>query len=112
MTWEVIIPFLRPIEGLILNPHISDILVNGPEQIFIEKFGKLERVPGITSNEKSLQVALRNIARHLGNDINEERPVLDARLPDGSRITRRVPALFRGRHNPGHPEISKPSLRL
>ena len=87
MSWEVIIPFLRPIERLILDPEISDILVNGPDRVFIEKFGKMERVAGVTLNEKSLQVAIRNIARHLGDDISEEKPILDARLPDGSRVT-------------------------
>jgi len=87
MSWEVIIPFLRPIEFLILDPEISDILVNGPDCVFIEKFGKLEKVPGVTLSEKALQVAIRNIARRLGDDISEAKPILDARLPDGSRLT-------------------------
>jgi pilus assembly protein CpaF len=87
MSWEVIIPFLRPIEPLILDPEISDIMVNGPDRIFIEKFGKLEKVPGVSLSEKALQVAIRNIARRLGDDISEAKPILDARLPDGSRLT-------------------------
>jgi pilus assembly protein CpaF len=87
MSWEVIIPFLRPIEGLIRDPDISDILVNGPDQVFVEKFGIMQKVPGVTLTEKSLQVAMRNIARILGNDISEAMPILDARLPDGSRVT-------------------------
>lgn len=86
MSWEVIIPFLRPIEDLIRDPDISDILVNGPEHVFIEKQGELRLVPGVTIPEKSLQVAVRNIARVLGDEINEERPLLDSRLPDGSRV--------------------------
>jgi pilus assembly protein CpaF len=91
MSWEVIIPFLRPIEPLICDPDISDILVNGPNHVFIEKFGEMQRVPGITLTEKSLQVAIRNIARVLGDDIGEEKPILDARLPDGSRVTAIIP---------------------
>ncbi len=87
MSWDVIIPFLRPIEGLIRDPDISDILVNGPDQVFIEKFGEMQHVPGVTVSEKCLQVAVRNIARQLGDDISEEKPILDARLPDGSRVT-------------------------
>lgn len=86
MSWDVIIPFLRPIEGLIRDPDISDILVNGPDRVFVEKFGNMRRIPGVCLTEKSLQVAVRNIARVLGNDISEERPILDARLPDGSRV--------------------------
>jgi pilus assembly protein CpaF len=91
MSWDVIIPFLRPIEGLIRDPDISDILVNGPDRVFIEKFGEMQRVPGVTLTEKSLQVAIRNIARVLGDDISEEKPILDARLPDGSRVTAIIP---------------------
>jgi pilus assembly protein CpaF len=91
MGWEVIIPFLRPIEGLIRDPDISDILVNGPDHVFIEKFGEMQKVPGVTLTEKSLQVAIRNIARVLGDDISEENPILDARLPDGSRVTAIIP---------------------
>ncbi len=87
MTWDVIIPFLRPIEGLLLDPGISDILVNGPDHVFIEKFGEMQRVPGVSLSEKSLQIAIRNIARGLGDDISAEKPILDARLPDGSRLT-------------------------
>jgi len=87
MSWDVIIPFLLPIEGLIRDPNISDILVNGSKQVFIEEFGEMHEVPGVTLSETSLQVAIRNIARQFGDDISEEKPILDARLPDGSRVT-------------------------
>ena len=50
MSWDVIIPFLRPIEGLIRDPEISDILVNGPDHVFVEKFGEMKAVPGVTLN--------------------------------------------------------------
>ena len=63
MSWEVIFPFLRPIEELIRDPDVSDILVNGPARVFIEKQGGTPAVPGVTIPEKSLQVAVRNIAR-------------------------------------------------
>src|SRR6266853_6793403 len=86
MSWEVIIPFLRPIESLIRDPEISDIMVNGSSCVFIEKHGELRPVPDVAISEKSLQVAVRNIARVLGDEISEEKPLLDARLPDGSRV--------------------------
>ncbi|MEP7354258.1 MAG: ATPase, T2SS/T4P/T4SS family [Acidobacteriota bacterium] len=86
MSWDVIIPFLRPIQHLILDPEVSDILVNGGSQIFVECHGELRPVPDAVISEKSLQVAVRNIARVLGDEINEEKPLLDARLPDGSRV--------------------------
>jgi pilus assembly protein CpaF len=91
MSWEVIIPFLRPIEPLIHDPDISDILVNGSGHVFIEKFGEMRHVPGVTLSEKALQVAIRNIARQLGGDISEAKPILHARLPDGSRVTAIIP---------------------
>ena len=86
MSWDVIIPFLRPIEPLLRDPEITDILVNGSARVFAEKAGRMYEVSGVTIAEKSLQVALRNIARVLGDDVSEEKPLLDARLPDGSRV--------------------------
>jgi len=86
MSWDVILPFLRPIEELIRDPEISDILVNGGSRVFVERNGSLRAVPEAVISEKSLQVAIRNIARVLGDDISEEKPLLDARLPDGSRV--------------------------
>lgn len=85
MSWDVIIPFLRPIELLLRDPEITDILVNG-SAVFAEKAGEMEIVSGVTISEKSLQAAVRNIARVLGDDISEQTPLLDARLPDGSRV--------------------------
>lgn len=81
----MIIPFLRPIEGFIRDPEISDIMVNGSSAVFIERFGQMHEVP-VTIPEKSLQVAVRNIARALGDEISDEKPLLDSRLPDGSRV--------------------------
>lgn len=86
MSWHVILPYLRPIEPLILDDTISDILVNGTTGVFIERDGQMREVPGVTIEEESLQVAVRNIARVLGDEIGEEKPLLDARLPDGSRV--------------------------
>jgi pilus assembly protein CpaF len=86
MSWDVIIPFLHPIEHLLRDPEVSDILVNGSARVFVEERGRMREVPGVTLSEKSLQVAVRNIARVLGDDISPENPLLDARLPDGSRV--------------------------
>jgi len=86
MSWDVILPFLRPLEPMLNDPEVTDILVNGPANVFIEKSGTLRACPDIEISDKSLQVAVRNIARVLGDDVGPERPVLDARLPDGSRV--------------------------
>src|SRR5437588_129592 len=91
MQFETILPFLRPIEHLILDPDISEIMVNAGSQIFVEKQGQLAQVTGITISEQALNAAVRNIARRLGDDISEEKPILDSRLPDGSRVAAVVP---------------------
>lgn len=91
MQFETILPFLRPIEHLILDTDISEIMVNGGSHIFIERRGQLIQVPGITISEHALNAAVRNIARRLGDDISEEKPILDSRLPDGSRVAAVLP---------------------
>src|SRR4029077_19646203 len=95
MSFEVILPFLRPIEHLIRDVEISEIMVNGSGRIFIEKDGELVPVPDATIPEKSLQVAVRNIARTLGDEIHDDMPLLDARLPDGSRVAAAIPPCSR-----------------
>ena len=91
MGFELILPFLRPIEHLILDERISEIMVNGSGKIFIERCGDLTEVPEARLTEKNLQVAVRNIARALGDEISEEQPLLDSRLPDGSRVAAVIP---------------------
>jgi pilus assembly protein CpaF len=95
MSFEVILPFLRPIEHLIRDGDISEIMVNGSGRIFVERHGELLAIPDATILEKSLQVAVRNIARTLGEEINDEVPLLDARLPDGSRVAAAIPPCSR-----------------
>src|SRR5260221_13005741 len=64
---------------------------NGPARVFIEKQGFLQQVPGVSIGDRSLMVAVKNIARRLGDDISESKPILDSRLPDGSRVAAGIP---------------------
>jgi pilus assembly protein CpaF len=89
--FELILPFLKPIEHLVLDESISEIMVNGPDRVFIEKAGFLERIEGVSLGDKSLMIAVKNIARRLGDDISESKPILDSRLPDGSRVAAVIP---------------------
>jgi pilus assembly protein CpaF len=89
--FEVILPFLKPIEHLILDESISEVMVNGSNRVFIERDGYIRQVPGIALGERSLTVAVKNIARRLGDDISESKPILDSRLPDGSRVAAVIP---------------------
>lgn len=91
LGFETILPFLRPIEHLIRDDSISEIMVNGPDRIFIEREGVLEQVPDLALSERSLMVAIKNIARRLGDDVSEAKPILDSRLPDGSRVAAVIP---------------------
>jgi pilus assembly protein CpaF len=89
--FEMILPFLKPIEHLILDDSISEVMVNGPDRVFVEKQGLLQAVPNVFLGERSLMVAVKNIARRLGDDISEAKPILDSRLPDGSRVAAVIP---------------------
>lgn len=89
--FEIILPFLRPIAGFIQDPDISEIMVNAGGRVFVERAGLVEEAAGVQLAEKSLQVAVKNIARTLGDDVTDERPILDARLPDGSRVAAVIP---------------------
>src|SRR4051812_10928338 len=86
MSFDVILPFLRPIAHLITDPDVSEIMVNGASRIFVEQQGLVREVPDVALDERNLRVAVKNIARALGDDVSEEKPILDSRLPDGSRV--------------------------
>ncbi|HKW02052.1 MAG TPA: ATPase, T2SS/T4P/T4SS family [Vicinamibacterales bacterium] len=86
MSFDVILPFLRPIAHLIEDPEVSEIMVNGSRRIFVERRGLVNEVSDVRLDERNLRVAVKNIARALGDDVSEERPILDSRLPDGSRV--------------------------
>ena len=89
--FEMILPFLKPIEHLILDDAVSEVMVNGPDQVFVEKAGFVEQVRGLSLGERSLLVAVKNIARRLGDDMSEAKPILESRLPDGSRVAAVIP---------------------
>lgn len=84
---EAIKNFLGPIGYLLDDPTVTEILVNGPNEIFIERKGKLHRVPEAKfRDEDDLLAAITSIAQRVGRRISFEEPRLDARLDDGSRV--------------------------
>lgn len=85
MSLDTILPFLQPIAHLILDPGVSEVMVNGNGLVFIQRNGALSSVDAALE-PKYLANAVKRIARSLGNDIGESKPLLDARLPDGSRV--------------------------
>lgn len=78
--------FLAPILGFLDDESITEILINGFDQIYIERKGKLTKSDAAFDSEDSLFAAVRNVAQYVGRRIDEDNPILDARLPDGSRI--------------------------
>jgi pilus assembly protein CpaF len=87
-----ILPFLRPIEDLLVDPTVTEVMVNeGGRRVFVERAGVLEPVPGRTVESRNLAVAIKNIARACGDEISEAQPILDARLEDGSRVAALFP---------------------
>lgn len=87
-----ILPFLRPIEDLLRDPDITEVMVNqGGTRVFVERHGRLECERDRRLDARNLTVAIKNIARACGDEISEAQPVLDARLEDGSRVAAMFP---------------------
>lgn len=83
---------LGPLEPLMADPAISEIMVNGSQHIFVERHGQLETLP-LTIPEKSLARIIERILAPLGRRVDESSPMVDARLADGSRVNVVVPPL-------------------
>jgi pilus assembly protein CpaF len=87
-----ILPFLRPIEDLLVDPQITEVMVNeGGRRVFVERDGRVERVADRVLEPRNLTVAIKNIARACGDEISDMQPLLDARLEDGSRVAAMFP---------------------
>ncbi len=84
---------LGPLEGLMKDPTVSDILVNGPHLVFVERHGVLEPTELTFADDAHLMMIIQRIAARMGRRIDEMSPMLDARLPDGSRVNAIIPPL-------------------
>ncbi len=84
---------MGPLERLMDDPTISDILVNGPQEVFVERNGQLEPTDIIFSDNDHVMRVIQRVVSRIGRRIDEVTPMVDARLPDGSRINAVVPPL-------------------
>jgi pilus assembly protein CpaF len=84
---------LGPLEPLLADPTISDILVNSPHNIYIERRGKLERTDVAFKDDEHLMRVIERIVSSVGRRIDESSPMVDARLSDGSRVNAIIPPL-------------------
>src|SRR5215471_9235611 len=84
---------LGPIEPLLRDPSINDILVNTYKHVFVERAGQLERVTATFQDDKHLMRAIDRIVSAVGRRVDDSSPMVDARLPDGSRVNAIIPPL-------------------
>ena len=88
MSYELILPFFpEELRALLLDPSISDLMINGTTGVFADRNGVAEHIPLISpyTNDR-LQAAIERVARILGQDLTTQNPILNTRLPDGSRV--------------------------
>ncbi len=84
---------LGPLEPLLKDETINDILVNGPRQVFVERFGKLELTDTVFKDERHLLRIIDKIVSAVGRRVDESNPYVDARLADGSRFNVMIPPI-------------------
>src|SRR5438105_14228360 len=84
---------LGPLEPLLRDPTISDILVNTHKHVFVERGGKLDRVATTFQDDRHLMRVIDRIVSAVGRRVDDSSPMVDARLPDGSRVNAIIPPL-------------------
>ncbi|MBN1911726.1 MAG: CpaF family protein [Pirellulales bacterium] len=84
---------LGPLEPYMQDSTVSDILVNGPDEVFVERHGRLEETDTVFADEEHLMQTIHRVVARVGRRIDEQSPMVDARLPDGSRVNAIIPPL-------------------
>ncbi|MEC8800882.1 MAG: CpaF family protein [Planctomycetota bacterium] len=84
---------LGPIEPLLSDPSVSDILVNGAEEVFVERQGRLEKTDIVFADNAHVMRIIQRVVSKVGRRVDEASPMVDARLPDGSRVNAVIPPL-------------------
>ncbi|HTV25973.1 MAG TPA: CpaF family protein [Polyangiaceae bacterium] len=90
---ETLLEFLAPVAPYLRDPAVSEVMINGPGQIFVERRGLLEPTPDRFESEDDVLCALRNLAQFVNKPLDELHPTLEARLPDGSRVQAVIPPI-------------------
>jgi pilus assembly protein CpaF len=84
---------LGPLEPLLSDPRVDEVMVNGPGSVYVERGGRLERTDVVFGSEAELLHAIERVLAPLGRRVDEASPLCDARLPDGSRVNAIIPPL-------------------
>jgi pilus assembly protein CpaF len=98
---QTLLQFFEPIAPFLEDASVSEVMINGPDQIYIERRGQLELTDARFPSTEALLAALRNLSQYVGKPISEERPILEGRLPDGSRVEALLPPVA-----PGGPSVA------
>lgn len=109
---DAIDQFLYPIKEHLEDPGVSEIMINGPKEIFVEKKGLVYKTNSEFHNEEALLSAMRAIAQSIGRRIDKDNPRLDGFLPDGSRIAVVLPPMARNGTTAAIRKFSKEKLTL
>lgn len=104
--------FLAPVVKFLNDESVTEVMINGPKTIFIERRGLVEKTDAQFEDESALMAAVRNISQFVGRPVDNEHPFLDARLPDGSRIHAVVPPVARNGTTVAIRKFSKERLSL
>jgi pilus assembly protein CpaF len=93
VSFEIIIPFLKPIQYLLEAQTVSEIMVNPDSSVWMEEEGKIQLLPGVRFEEGALLTGLEVIANRFGKKLDADSPILNLRLPDGSRLAAAIPPI-------------------
>jgi pilus assembly protein CpaF len=97
VSFDLIIPFLKPIRHLLQAETVSEIMVNPDSSVWIEEAGQIQSLPGIRFEEGALITGLEVIANKWGKKLDADSPILNLRLPDGSRLAAMIPPVVNPR---------------
>ena len=97
MSFEIILPFLKPIRHLLEAETVSEIMINPDSSVWIEEDGKIQLLAGIRFDDGALQTGLEVIANKFGKKLDADSPILNLRLPDGSRLAAMIPPVVNPR---------------
>jgi len=92
---QTIYHFLEPVGEFLRDPTVTEVMINGWDEVFIERKGQLLRTEARFSDEPALMAAVRNMLQYVGKRVDVDRPMMDARLPDGSRVHVALPPCSR-----------------
>src|SRR6266849_6765160 len=93
MSFDLILPFFRPIEHLLLSDTVSEIMVNPDSSVWIEEDGEKVHLHRIRFEQGALEAGLEVIANRFGKKLDADSPIMNLRLPDGSRLAATIPPI-------------------